>query len=420
MTIQLIMYYLAAVKAADCGKTRLLVYYSILQSLKYPGIKGVWSRAHLSILKQTTLATFYDVCREWGLIRDQHWTFNDKSNMITFYNGSIIVLKDLFQKPSDKEFVTLGSLEASYACIDECAEISQDAYINLRNTLRYRLDEFGLIPKMLLVSNPTTGWLFDEFYLPYESETEPINQKYIHTIPSDNTFNSVEYLKILSEMTGSDRERLFLGNWRYSEQLDNMFHYDDLSNAFYLTLDESNSKTKYLSIDIALGGTDNTVIIYWEGLKIVKIYKFNGYNAPDLIEKIKEIEKYHRVNRSNIISDSIGVGAVAQFLKGSKLFVSNHKAIKNKLMFNLKTECFYKIASMFEEGKIEIEDEKYKDLIIQDFQAHRRYNVSDSKLRITPKKDVKAYLGRSPDFADAIIMRMWYEIRSRKIILDRA
>ena len=34
----------------------------------------------------------------------------------------------------------------------------------------------------------------------------------------------------------------------------------------------------------------------------------------------------------------------------------------------------------------------------------------DNKLQIIPKDTVKAILGRSPDYADALAMRMYYEI----------
>jgi len=403
----------------SCGKTRLLVYWSIINCLKYPGIKGVWARAHLSVLKQTTLATFYDVCREWGLDKDVYWSFNSQLNVISFYNGSSIVLKDLFMKPSDKEFISLGSLEASFGCIDEAGEIKVEAFINLRNTLRYRLGDFDIIPKMLIVSNPTRNWLYDEFYKPYKDKDEPDNQKYIHTIPEDNSYNSEDYLNVLRQMKGSDRERLYLGNWDYGEDLNNLFDYDSLSNSFYNKIDNTNNNN-YLSIDIALEGNDSSVICYWKGLILKKIYVYNKMKAPDLIEKIKEIELRHKVKRSNIVVDSIGVGAISAFLKGCRQFISNEKPLKYKQFNNLKAECFYTIANYFDEGMIQIEDDKYKDTIIQEFQSFKRHKVDeDGKSRITPKKEVKGYLGRSPDYCEAIAMRMIYELKkNNKIIMD--
>jgi hypothetical protein len=36
----------------------------------------------------------------------------------------------------------------------------------------------------------------------------------------------------------------------------------------------------------------------------------------------------------------------------------------------------------------------------------------DNKLQIIPKDTIKAILGRSPDYADALAMRMYYEVDS--------
>jgi hypothetical protein len=33
----------------------------------------------------------------------------------------------------------------------------------------------------------------------------------------------------------------------------------------------------------------------------------------------------------------------------------------------------------------------------------------DGKLKLMPKDEIKLKLGRSPDFADALMMRMWFE-----------
>ena len=34
----------------------------------------------------------------------------------------------------------------------------------------------------------------------------------------------------------------------------------------------------------------------------------------------------------------------------------------------------------------------------------------DNKLQIIPKEIIKAIIGRSPDYADAIMMRMYYQL----------
>jgi hypothetical protein len=38
----------------------------------------------------------------------------------------------------------------------------------------------------------------------------------------------------------------------------------------------------------------------------------------------------------------------------------------------------------------------------------------DGKLRLMPKEKIKEYIGRSPDWLDCFIMRMWFETQPQK------
>ena len=94
--------------AAGGGKSYLLCLWAISLSLEYDGIRGLIGRSKLDALKKTTLNTFYDLCKQLGLISGEHYTYNGVSNIITFYNGSEIILKDLFHYPSDPNYDSLG------------------------------------------------------------------------------------------------------------------------------------------------------------------------------------------------------------------------------------------------------------------------------------------------------------------------
>ena len=40
-----------------------------------------------------------------------------------------------------------------------------------------------------------------------------------------------------------------------------------------------------------------------------------------------------------------------------------------------------------------------------------KIDKDSQKLSIIPKETIKSLLGRSPDYSDAIMMRMWYECK---------
>jgi hypothetical protein len=52
-----------------------------------------------------------------------------------------------------------------------------------------------------------------------------------------------------------------------------------------------------------------------------------------------------------------------------------------------------------------------KDEIIRQFEQIKRHRPNaDGKLNVTPKEEIKRRYGSSPDHADAIMMRMYFEL----------
>jgi hypothetical protein len=79
---------------------------------------------------------------------------------------------------------------------------------------------------------------------------------------------------------------------------------------------------------------------------------------------------------------------------------------------NLKTQCSYKLAEYINNHKIAIRLEgKDRELLIAELEQIKRKDPDkEGRLEIEPKDKVKEILGRSPDLADVLMMRMWFEI----------
>ena len=169
-------------------------------------------RSKLDALKKTTLNTFFEVCQDWNLKSGDDYTFNGSSNVITFYNGSEIILKDLFLYPSDRNFDSLGSLEITGAFIDEANQVTEKAKNVVGSRLRYKLDENGLIPKMLMTCNPAKNWTYTQYYKPAKEGTIKPYRKFIQSLVGDNEYISKHYEKQLSELDELSRQRLLFGN----------------------------------------------------------------------------------------------------------------------------------------------------------------------------------------------------------------
>ena len=119
----------------------------------------------------------------------------------------------------------------------------------------------------------------------------------------------------------------------------------------------------------------------------------------------------------NICIDQDGIGGgVCDQLPGCVNFTNNAKPkeVQGKQMnfANLKSQCYFKLADLINEREIYIScDQVLKERIIQELEQVRiKPSSVEGKLSVIPKAEVKEQLGRSPDVADALMMRTYYEL----------
>ena len=94
-----------------------------IKCLQYEGIRVGLCRNELTTLKKTTVVTLIsEVFPNFGLVRDEHYNYNQIEGKITFYNGSEIVFQELRHIPSDPNYTRLGGLLLTFAVIDEAGE----------------------------------------------------------------------------------------------------------------------------------------------------------------------------------------------------------------------------------------------------------------------------------------------------------
>ncbi len=396
--------------AAGGGKSWVGVAWLIIMCIKYPDTRYLMGRSKLDTLKKTTLNTFFEVCSQWGILAGEHYKFNGSTNIITFFNGSEIILKDLFAYPSDRNFDSLGSLEITGAFIDEANQISEKAKNVVSSRIRYKLDENNLIPKLLLTCNPAKNWVYTEYYRPSRDNTLKPHRKFIQSLVDDNENVSVHYKGQLESLDELNKQRLLYGNWEYDASEDNLINYNSIVNLF---TQEGVRGDMYITCDVARFGVDKTVLMLWSGYHIEKVQSFLKTSITDVYDKIREWQKDNAVSLRNIIVDEDGVGGGVVDLLRCRGFVNNSRPLKNENYQNLKTQCYYKLSDMINKGQIGIntKDTGIKEDIIEELEQVRSKDADkDNKLQILPKDKVKDVIGRSPDYSDAMAMRMYYEI----------
>ena len=398
--------------AAGGGKSWIGVSFLILMALEYPKTRYLMGRSKLDALKKTTLNTFFEVCTAWNLKAIRDYTFNGSSNIITFYNGSEIILKDLFLYPSDKNFDSLGSLEITGAFIDEANQITEKAKNIVASRLRYKLDENGLIPKLLMTCNPAKNWVYTTYYRPAQEGKLKAHKQFIQSLVGDNEYISKHYEKQLFELDELTKQRLLYGNWEYDATQDSLIDYNSIISLFD---NKGIDGEKYITCDVARFGSDRTVIMLWKGLHITFIKTLLKSAVNDVVSEIKTLQQENQVVLRNIIVDEDGVGGGVKDYLRCQGFVNNSKALKGENYQNLKTQCYYKLADLINKGQVGItcNNINAKNDIIEELEQVRTKDADkDNKLQILSKDTIKAIIGRSPDYADAIAMRCYYVIDS--------
>lgn len=185
---------------AGGGKSLWLSQVIASSALRYPGSRWLLGRSVLKTLKQTTLLTLIEVLTRWGLKADEHYVYNQQESTITFSNGSVIYLKDQAHYPSDPNYDRLGSSEYTGAAIDEANQIQAKAKEVVASRLRYKLSEFGLIPKLLLSCNPAKNWVYGNFYKPWHEGKLPDYRAFIPALVTDNSYISPHYIESVKRL----------------------------------------------------------------------------------------------------------------------------------------------------------------------------------------------------------------------------
>lgn len=404
--------------AAGGGKSYLAVAWTWMMCMSYPGTKFFWCRNELKRLKQTTLATYYKFLAEYGIPESQAGNFNSQDSVITFANGSQILLLDGSYQPSDPLFTRFGGLECTGGVIEESNEL-QELAINILSSRvgRCQNDKYGIKQKVLETFNPDKGHVYRRFYKPAVGGVLPPFRAFVVSKIDDNNLVDKAYREQLEKLPEVQKQRLLHGNFEYDDTPGRLYDYRKLTDLF--TNPKNNGK-KYITCDVAREGKDSTAIYVWDGWECVERVKIAKSGLDAVWGKIRALADQYVIGMSNVICDEDGVGGgVVDYLK-CRGFINNAKAYSNpnhkgnpwlkRNYANMKAQCYFMLKDPIEKNLIRLPDCPDKDSIIEELDAMVQVDIDkDSTLKVISKQDIKAKIGRSPDDADAIMLRMAFE-----------
>jgi hypothetical protein len=389
------------------GKSWLGCYWQILRRLKYPNTRGLIGRAELKKLQLSTMSTFWELCTKMNLTPGKDYAYNGQLNRITWFNGSETILMDMADTPSDPDFHRFGSLELTDYFLDEAAEISAKAVEILDTRVRYNLVNGR--PKGLITCNPTKGWLYNDFWTPYKEGKLPPHRAFVQALLKDNTIVPNEaYQKKMERLNERDRKRLLDGDWDYDDSPDKLFDYDAMLQMFNTTEPTGEG---FITCDPAAMGNDRTIIMIWKGMHCTKVIEHVHKYPHEVANILRELASSHSIKLNNVLVDSDGLGIGVKGILGCREFLNGSSAIDKEHFFNLKSECYFKLSEAIGMNRIHFSDHSQRDNIVKELDLVRDASKEDKKKQVSSKDQIKARLGRSPDYADALMMRMYFELR---------
>lgn len=379
----------------------------------YPGTRWFVGREELKRAKESTYITFLKVFKAYGI---EGVKYNGNDNYLLFANGSRIDFLELKFYPSDPLYERFGSIEYTSGWIEEGGEVNFGAFDVLKTRIgRHLNDKYGIKPMLFITCNPKKNWLYYEFYVPWKQGKLPLDKKYIPAFIQDNPAIETNYIDQLRALKDkAKKERLLFGNWDYDDDPSALCEFDMIVSLF--TNDHVlPTGLKYGSADLAMQGRDRFVGGSWNGFVCeikIDMLKSTGKEVELALKNMMTVDG---IPHTRTVVDSDGLGAYLEsYLTGIKEFHGGSKALNEKEFGNLKSECGYKLAEMVNKAELKIIcNEEQKQKIIEELGVLKSKDVDADEVRkrIIKKDDMKALLGRSPDYLDMLLMRMYFVLK---------
>lgn len=407
--------------AAGGGKSWIGSEWLMLCCYHLPGTRWFVGRNNIKDSKESFFITFGKVARQHGF--DQ---YKMTDSGIRFNNGSEIVLLDLTYYPQkDPLFERFGSKEFTGGWIEEAGEVDFGAFDTLKTRVGRHLNkELNIPPKILITCNPKKNWLYRQVYAPHRRGELPEQWAFVQSLAYDNPHLTEEYLENLRSIQDkARRERLLNGNWDYDDSPDILIPYEIIQAAFDADHNAEDLTKKYITCDVAMQGSDKLVVGIWYGFVLVDVAEMPKSGGKQVIDLVKSKMAQHGIPAPHVLYDSDGVGAFiggqGGFIRGAKAFKGGARPLKYKgkeesNYDNLKTQCGYHSAANFNAGRYwlqAIESPDLREYVSAELdQIRSRDSDKEGKVRLKRKEDIKRDLGRSPDYADMITMREYFEL----------
>ena len=210
--------------------------------------------------------------------------------------------------------------------------------------------------------------------------------------------SAVYQARVLGEFPSQESDALISLNWVEAARI------RELSISYEDEDGEEQEYEKVGGLDVAWTGADDSALFIRQGPVVLSGEGWHGHNLMETAGRAKS-KKVH----TNV--DVIGIGAgVFDRLREQGHPVSpvnvSKKARNNEDFINKRAEEFWSVRGRFENGEIDLSrlPQDIYDRLSGELTAIKFLYTSSGKIQIESKDKMKKRLGRSPDYADALML----------------
>lgn len=270
------------------------------------------------------------------------------------------------------------------------------------------------------IAGPKLDRLAEDAGLPYEEFVTSVT--FILGEYSENEMLKAadpKYMSRISARGGESTANDILGIWRDLDSGTSMLSADDMARFFANT--EQRDGIMRASADVALTG-DFFVIYALDGRHVCDIEAWVGVPSDEVPQFIRKFLSKNSVREENFTYDANGLGLwLKDQFKRAVPFNNKSAPSDSQLWNNLKSEMAEKFVKNVKEGKYSIEKSVLRRTFREKGKSARRFSVEDrlmterlslkrkeqtqgGRFEIIAKQQMKAEVGHSPDFIEALFM----------------
>lgn len=242
---------------------------------------------------------------------------------------------------------------------------------------------------------------------------------------SENTDLRSDYVGNIAAMGEKQRQANLEQNWNVDPDEDEYIPITSKMAQSVFVNDAAVNGDKWITMDIADVGTDNAIILAWNGFHVIDIDIIMLSKPKENAERAKAMAERHGVADCNIVYDATAARYFNDYIPEAIPYISAEKSrgMDAFTSLRIKDACYRRLVSMIKRGQLTFSDEVSQRIythqnlklpitvqseFMEECSVVRFIRLQSGKDTLMTKKQMNSNLGknRSMDLLDPCAMRM--------------